>query len=256
MKMAKNILIVMGLAYLVFMPFYLSFVTNSMRCQGVNIIISDSSEYNFVTQRDIRNLISRNNRISGSALKDIPVQAIEQMVTALPELRKAEVYTTIDGKLNIYADQRNPVLRLMAGGGDYFVDEEGFVIRRKKLYTPRLHIVSGNIRITSQMLGGVSVLDTLVKNSILKDIYHLVTYIRSDRFWSSQIDQIYVDSDDEIDLIPRLGNNLIHLGSIENLEGKLNNLEVFYREVLPDVGWNYYSRIDLEYKDQIVCKKR
>ena len=77
-----------------------------------------------------------------------------------------------------------------------------------------------------------------------------------DRFWSSQIDQIYVDSDDEIDLIPRLGNNLIHLGSIENLEGKLNNLEEFYREVLPQVGWNYYSRIDLEYRDQIVCKKR
>ena len=106
------------------------------------------------------------------------------------------------------------------------------------------------------MLNGVSVLDTSIKNSILKDIYYLVEYINDDSFWSAQIDQIYVDNNDEIDLIPRVGNQLIHLGSIENLEGKLRNLAELYDKVLPEVGWNKYSMINLEYKDQIVCKKR
>ncbi len=55
------------------------------------------------------------------------------------------------------------------------------------------------------MLNGVSVLDTSIKNSILKDIYYLVNYINDDKFWSAQIDQIYVDRNDEIDLIPRAG---------------------------------------------------
>jgi len=141
-------------------------------------------------------------------------------------------------------------------GGDYFVDAEGVVIRRRNLYTPRLHIVGGNINISQAMLNGVSVLDTSIKNSILKDIYHIIRYVNADSFWSAQIDQIYVDRYDEIDLIPRVGNHIVHLGTAENFEGKLRNLEVFYDKVLPEVGWNTYSNINLAFKDQIVCKKR
>jgi len=106
------------------------------------------------------------------------------------------------------------------------------------------------------MLNGVSVLDTTIKKTILRDIFYLVDYIRKNNFWSAQIDQIYVDNYDEIDLVPRVGNLMVHLGTIDNFEGKLKNLEVFYKEVLPEVGWNKYSIINLEYKDQIVCKKR
>jgi cell division protein FtsQ len=130
------------------------------------------------------------------------------------------------------------------------------VFRRKKLYAPRLQVVEGNIKVTSQMLNGVSVLDTAVKNSILKDVFNFVEYVRNDDFWSAQIDQISVDDDDQLDLIPRLGSQRIHLGTTENYRGKLRNLETFYKEVLPVKGWNKYDLIDLEFTDQIVCRKR
>jgi cell division protein FtsQ len=91
---------------------------------------------------------------------------------------------------------------------------------------------------------------------VLKDVYQFVKYINDDSFWSAQIDQIFVDSRDEIDLIPRVGNHKVHLGTFENFKGKLRNLEAFYNQVLPEVGWNKYSLIDLEYKDQVVCKRR
>jgi cell division protein FtsQ len=83
-----------------------------------------------------------------------------------------------------------------------------------------------------------------------------VNHIRKDNFWAAQIDQIYIDGKDEVNLIPRLGNHTIHLGSFMNYEGKLRNLEAFYSDVLPEVGWSKYSVINLEYKDQIVCKRR
>jgi cell division protein FtsQ len=175
----------------------------------------------------------------------------------LRELKHAEVYRTIDGVIHIYADQREPVMRVMPDkGGDYFIDEDGVVVRRRNLYTPRLHIVGGNINISQAMMNGVSVLDTSIKNTILKDIYELVEYINDDDFWSAQIDQIYVDDENEIDLVPRVGNQIIHLGTIDNYKGKLRNLAAFYDKVLPEVGWAKYSRIDLEFKDQIVCKRR
>ena len=257
MKVIIKILILIPALYLFAMPGYLAYTTDLMPCRGIIINIDDSSDYHFVTKREIAGLIARNNtKVIGQPIRDIPLPEIEDRIAQLRELKNAQVYTTIDGILHVSVDQRDPVMRLIAGGGDFFVDEDGIVVRSKGLYNPRLHIVGGNIRITGPMLNGVSVLDTSIKNSILKDIYQLVEYINHDDFWSAQIDQIYVDNDDEIDLIPRLGNNVIHLGTTENFEGKLRNLEAFYKKVLPEVGWNKYELINLEFKDQIVCRKR
>ena len=243
--------------YLVAMPAWLTSRNSTTLCNDIKINIVDSSEFHLVTKPEIMRLINKSeSRIIGQDFKRISLPDLEERISMLRELRDAEVYTTVDGSLNVYADQRNPIMRVIAGGGDYFVDDEGVVIKRVKLYAPRLQIVEGNITVTSQMLSGVSVLDTAIKNSILKDIYQLVDYMRKDDFWSAQIDQIVVDNKNEIDLIPRLGNHRVHLGSIENFAGKLRNLEVFYKDVLPETGWNKYSLINLEFKDQIVCRRR
>jgi cell division protein FtsQ len=232
-------------------------MTASVPCSGISISIEDSSDYHFVSKREIAGLVSQNNtRIIGQPIGEIPLPEIENRISKLRELKEAEVYTTIDGILHISVDQRDPIMRVIAGGADYFVDDEGVVIRRRGLYTPRLHIVGGNIRITGSMLNGVSLLDTTIKHSVLKDIYPLVEYLNHDNFWSAEIDQLYVDNDDEIDLIPRLGNHIVHLGTTENFEGKLRILEAFYKKVLPEVGWNKYELINLEFRDQIVCRKR
>ena len=257
MKILVRILIIITALYLVIMPAYFTHRKNSTLCGEISINIVDSSDYHFVTRREIRNLIAENNiRVLGQPVKDISVPAIEGRIADLKELKDAEVYTTVDGALHVLVDQRDPIMRVIAGGGDYFVDEDGVVIRNRGLYNPRLHIVEGNITITSKMLNGVSVNDTSIKNSILKDIFQLINYINSDSFWSAQIDQIFVENDNEIDIIPRLGNNIVHLGTIENYEGKLRNLEAFYKKVLPEAGWNKYDLINLEFKDQIVCRKR
>jgi len=258
MRNVLKILLIIPVLYLIIIPVYLTSSTNSRPCGGIVIDINDSSDYHFVTKKQLLNLAYGNaGRIFGKPVKDISVSEIERRINVLRELKKAEVYMSIDGIVHVYVEQRNPVMRVMPGdGGDYFVDEDGVVVRRRNLYNPRLHIVEGNVNISSAMLNGVSVLDTSIKHSILKDIYYLVNYINNDKFWSAQIDQIYVDGNDEIDLIPRAGNQLVHLGTTDNYKGKLRNLEAFYDKVLPEVGWNKYSLINLEFKDQIVCKKR
>jgi cell division protein FtsQ len=258
MRKLLKILLIIPVLYLIIIPVFFAISANSRPCGGVVIDISDSSDYHFVTKRQLFNLAYANNyRIAGKPVKEVSASTIESRINVLRELKKAEVYITIDGLVHIYVEQRTPIMRVMPGdGGDFFVDEDGVVVRRRNLYNPRLHIVEGNVNISSAMLNGISVLDTAIKHSILKDIYQLVNYINDDKFWSAQIDQIYVDSNDEIDLIPRVGNQMIHLGSAENYEGKLRNLQAFYDKVLPEVGWNKYSTINLEFKDQIVCKKR
>jgi len=253
-----KILLIIPVLYLIIMPGYYNITTSSNLCSGISIDLKDSADFHFVTEKQILNLVYGNKgKILGKPLKDVSTEEIEGRINVLRELKVAEVYKTIDGTIHVFADQRIPVMRVMPGnGGDYFVDDEGVVIRSRNLYNPRLHIIEGNVNISSAMLNGVSVLDTAIKNSILKDIFPLINYINDDSFWSAQIDQIYVDGNDEIDLIPRVGNQLVHLGTTEDFKVKLKNLEAFYDKVLPEVGWNKYSLINLEYKDQIVCKKR
>lgn len=253
-----KVLSVIPVLYLIIMPVYFAQITGAKPCGNIRIIISDSSDYHFVTKKQLLNLVyGKADRVIGVPVRELSALEIENRINVLREIKEVEVYITIDGTINVFVDQRNPVMRVIpSGGGDYYIDKDGIVIRKRNLYSPRLHIVGGNINISSSMLEGVSVLDTSIKNTILKDIYYLVEYLNDSDFWSAQIDQIYVDNNDEIDLIPRVGNQLIHLGTVENLEGKLRNLAAFYDKVLPEVGWNKYSLINLEYTDQIVCKKR
>jgi cell division protein FtsQ len=258
MNKLKKILMVIPVLYLIVIPVYLASSAYSKPCSEILINITDSADYNFVTKRQLLNLVKgKNGQILGKEIKSLPVYDIENRINQLRELKTAEVYTTIDGALHVFVDQRNPIMRIMPDeGGDFFLDDKGFLFRKRNLYNPRLHIVGGNINITSAMLDSVSILDTLIKHTILKDMYKFVNYVNENSFWSAQIDQIYVDKRDGIDLIPRVGTLVIHLGTFENYKDKLINLEAFYDKVLPEVGWNKYSRINLEFKDQIVCKKR
>jgi cell division protein FtsQ len=258
MRKVLQILLLIPVLYLIILPFFLSASASTRPCSRISINIVDSSDYHFVTKRQLLNLVYGNGgNIIGKPVKEIKVPDIESRINTLRELKEAEVYTSIDGTLHVFIDQRNPVMRVMPDeGGDFFVDEDGFLFRRRNLYTPRLHIVEGNINITPAMLDSVSILDTMIKNTILKDVYQFVNYIDNSSFWSAQIDQIYVNNKDEIDLIPRVGNHTIHLGTFENYRDKLKNLGAFYDKVMPEVGWNKYSVINLEFGDQIVCKRR
>ena len=73
---------------------------------------------------------------------------------------------------------------------------------------------------------------------------------------TERIEQIYVHPDKEVELIPRVGNHRILLGTFDHFEEKLANLRLFYEQAIPKMGWEKYSIINLKYRNQIVCTKR
>lgn len=253
-----KILLIIPVLYMIMIPFFFATSAISGPCTKILINITDSSDYHFVTKGHLMNLVyGTSSKILGRPLREVPVTDIEKRIKTIKELKEVEVYTAIDGTLHVYVNQRNPIMRIIPDeGGDFFVDEDGFMFRKRNLYNPRLHIIEGNIDITPAMLDNVSILDTNVNSTILKDIYHFIDFIRGNSFWSAQIDQIYVNKENEIDLIPRVGNHTIHMGTFEDYKDKLRNLKAFYEKVLPEVGWDKYSVINLEFGDQIVCRRR
>ena len=65
-----------------------------------------------------------------------------------------------------------------------------------------------------------------------------------------------VFSNKNIELVPRVGDHVICLGKLDDFERKLKRVKVFYEKGLNKVGWNKYSRISVEFGNQIICTKR
>ncbi|HPF02820.1 MAG TPA: hypothetical protein PLV06_08730 [Bacteroidales bacterium] len=259
MRTVLKLVLLIPVLYLFAIPVYYALSCSSVICSDINIEIVDSSDYHFVTEQGLLNLARGNNeKIVGQPLGNVQVGDIEKRIKVLRELRVAEVYTTIDGTVHLYADQRDPVLRIIPdSGGDFFLDEEGYIFRKRNLYNPRLHIAGGSIDLSGLVLQNISIFDTsATKTNTLRDLYHFIKFIDKDAFWSAQIDQIYIDNRNRVDLVPRAGSHIIHLGTFENYEGKLRNLAAFYEKVMPEAGWNKYSSISLEFRDQVVCRRR
>ena len=126
----------------------------------------------------------------------------------------------------------------MSDNISYYIDELGQSIPISDHYTARLIIVTGQIERNQH-----------------QDISRFVNAIICDTFWNSQLTQIdYINN--EYVLVPSVGNHKIYFGLLENIDEKLDNLYQLYRQILPIKGWQTYSKINLKFKDQIICTKR
>ena len=68
---------------------------------------------------------------------------------------------------------------------------------------------------------------------------------RNDEFWDALIEQIVVMKDNEVVLIPKVGNFRIVVGTLEGVERKMENLRLFLQEGIGLKGWNVYKEINL-----------
>jgi len=136
--------------------------------------------------------------------------------------------------------QRTPVFRVVGKSGSFYVDSLGKKIEMTPERTEKMIIVTG-----------------FLKNSAdIEKILPFIMYINKDDFWKSQIQQIYRSENGEIKIIPLIGNQIIEFGDVENYRRKLRNLKALYEQGFSKTGWQKYSKINLKFKDQIVCTKR
>jgi cell division protein FtsQ len=234
------------------------------KCNGLEIVIDHSKEDFFINEADIRNMIrNMGYNIDSQSICEIDIRSIEQMLNSKSTIKNANVYCSIAGKVTIEIEQRTPVLRVYSKTGEsYYIDEEGWLMPLSDKYTKRVLIANGNIAESYALRyhTNMSSLKSFEKGEkskcILNDLYALTSYINASDFWKAQVIQVYVNEEKEFELIPRVGNHIIVLGGIDNMEEKFNKLMVFYKKGLSKTGWNEYKTINLKYKNQVVCTKK
>jgi cell division protein FtsQ len=72
----------------------------------------------------------------------------------------------------------------------------------------------------------------------------------------AQTAQVNIATNGDFELVPSVGDHLVLIGSVENIEDKLNRLYTFYKKVWVQSGLNAYQVIDCRFDNQIVALKK
>jgi cell division protein FtsQ len=242
--MVKKILIglfaVILLVYIGFTMVYLNFFHTSedLTCTKIEVEVVNTLGQNYISNNEVIALMKNRNIFPvGKKLSEISSADIEEKLANDKLIKRAECLKTVGGDVKVKVYQRIPVLRIFSQSGSYYVDNEREIMPVPGNFSAYVPVASGNIN----------------NDYAKKQLYDFANYLQKDKFWDSQIAQIYVAPNQDVLLTPTVGDHQIILGKIEDYKENLDKLRVFYEKGLNKIGWNRYSVINLKYKNQVVC---
>lgn len=228
---------------------------SDVMCDKVDIYIQDEGPNGFLSTHEIKDRLEKNRLYPyHKKLAYVNTRQIEDLLKQSPFVKTAECYKTQGGQVNISLTQRLPILHIKTDRDDYYLDDNNKVMRPRAFYTSNLIIATGYI---SQWFA---------RNYVS----YVARTLMSNDLWNSQIEQINVLPDLGIELVPRVGDHIVYIGQLPQtrviadrgplvsdfVARKMTRLEKFYKYGLSKAGWNKYSYINLEFDNQIICKKR
>ena len=210
-------------------------------CEGVELVINDSIDYGFITKQEVLRLLNTKKMSPiGKNIGDINTRVLEDELRQHPLIGNAECYRTSSNRIGIKVTQRLPILRIMASNGEnYYIDNQGHIMPIPNS-AANVAVVTGYVD----------------KAFATKELYEFGMFLQKQPLWQAQIQQINITSNKEIELVPHVGDHIIFLGKPGNYENKFDRLKTFYKKGLNVIGWNKYSRISLEFNNQIICIRK
>ncbi|WP_300699236.1 cell division protein FtsQ [Bacteroides sp.] len=241
-RILLSLVMLLVIAYLVVAVTAFNRKPDTQVCHDLELIIKDTVYAGFITKKEVATLLeTKGINPVGKKMERIRTKTLEKELSKHPLIDQVECYKTPSGKVRMEVTQRIPILRVMSANGDnYYLDNKGTVMPPDAKCVAHLAIVTGNVE----------------KSFAMRDLYKFGVFLQSNPFWDAQIEQIHVLSGKNVELVPRVGDHIIYLGKLDGYEKKLERVKMFYEKALNRVGWNKYSRINVEFGNQIICTKR
>ncbi len=258
----RRIFYTVGIIAIIFTLFAVRKSYRNTICNEINVIVLDSSEAKFVTQSTVISYLLKNvdYDIEGNYFKNIKLYEIEDLMKLNPYVKTVEVYRKGNNTLEIQITQRVPLVRVFDNKDySYYIDNEGNILPLSKTYASYVPVFSGEIKHYDTITKAQNILNInsdLFDTTYLSNIYTLGTKMLNNEFINALIDQVYVLQNNELEMIPKVGDFKIIFGTTDSIETKFENIEAFYKEAGPKVGWNIYSEVNFKYTNQIVCTKK
>lgn len=241
-RILKILALIVLLAYLVTSFILWGNKDSDIVCQHFYISVTDSAKSDLISADDLYAYIGKAHLSpQGKTKRDINTAAIERCVREIDLLKEVECYQEDNGDVYLKVSQRNPIMRVYTDEGKtYYIDDNGKELAVDTMYVDYVPLVTGYVD------------DTLSAQMLIP----LIEYITGHDFWRAQVTQIAITPQHEVLLHPRVGDQVLALGSLDNYENKMRALLAIYEQIIPQVGWNVYDTISVKYKDQIVCSRQ
>lgn len=220
--------------------------------------IINPSETAMITLEEINTLVTEKfGEIEGSPVTGIDLNDLENTVLANPYVSKCEVFQTMDGNLEMKVMVREPLVRIINENDiQFYLDYNGYAMPLSPSHPS--HVLIANGRVKEYYFSPDKTerpLSSFPDSSALQQVYPVAFYISQDEFLKSFIDQIFINENHEMELVPKIGSQAILFGNADDAKEKLENLKTFYQKVMNQMDWNVYKTINLKYKNQVVCSK-
>ncbi|MGN6542799.1 MAG: cell division protein FtsQ/DivIB [Ginsengibacter sp.] len=224
---------------------------NNERIAGVEIKISGVQNNYFISKKDVMEMLEKVNKgkLDKSTVNSLDLAAMETRLEKDQWIKRAEIFYDNNNVLQVKITEREPIARIFTiSGTSFYIDSSLTRLPLSDKFSARLPVFTGfptEVRVLKKQ-----------DSVLLSEVKVLSEYIGSHPFWMAQIDQIDITPASEFEMIPKLGNQLIRFGDVNNYQEKFNKLLAFYKQVQTRIGWNKYSVLDIRFKNQVVGVNR
>jgi cell division protein FtsQ len=215
-------------------------------CKSIDVTVNGSGEKAYISNSDIRAQLqdAAKGRIINKRIETIDVATLETVLEKHEWIRDAELYFDTRDVLHVVVSQRVPLARVFTpAGASFYLDSAGHRMPLLPNVNVRVPVVTG--------YPGAKLLRKR-DSAVIREVALIAQHLTAHPFWNAQIAQIDITPAGTFELLPVVGNHIIRIGRAENIEEKLANLLLFYKQVLRKTGFDKYAVVDVQFKDQVV----
>ncbi len=220
-------------------------------CSGVEINITGVSNTFFIDKTDVYNIIKNygGDSTQKKSLLSIDLKKIERALEKDVWIKNAELFFDNNNFLKVSVEEREPIARLFTvTGNTFYIDSSCTMLPLSDKFSARLPVFTGFTSDAKILAKPDSTLLYNIKNISIK--------ILADSFLMAMIDQVDIAANRTFEMVPKLGKQRIMFGDATDADTKFSKLKLFYKDVITQAGWNRYSVINLQYKNQVVASIR
>jgi cell division protein FtsQ len=212
-------------------------------------LVGESAQALFMDEIAIRSILNEQGVKAGMPIEKINLTQLEKFIEKTEWVKNAEFFINNKLVLEVKIEQRIPIARVFtASGTSFYIDIEGSRLPLKQLTVLNLPVFTGFPTDQPKLSRPDSIL--------LKDVLFFAKTIQKDSFFMAQVAQVNIEPNGTFQMVPTLGDHLVLLGTVDQLEDKLNRLFTFYKKVWLVSGVNAYQYIDCRFNHQVVALKK
>ena len=248
--MAATVWILLGAGVIVLLVAAIS-KKDTQLLTRMEISIKGVQNHYFINKEDVKGILEKVNKkpLDNAMVSTLDLVSMEKELQKEKWIKNAEIFIDNNNVLQVKVTEREPVARVFTiSGASFYLDSSLMRLPLSKKFSARLPVFTS-------FPTDVIVL-TKADSILMRNIKVMSEFIEKDEFWMAQIDQVDITPNGSFELIPKAGNQVIRFGDMQNYQEKFNNLMAFYKKVQTKAGWNKYSVLDVQYKNQVVAVKR